>query len=213
LHTIGHVRATVLLALAGILLAAAPAATATPTPRCGPQGAGTVIKAPGARVFARWVTKRAGSGRVRAYFGCLEGRRRAWPFRRSKDEGQDGYSPIRLSGRFLAYGMFEGCRRCRDSRTVLVRRDLSSGRQRVLALDRAGDGGETTVWDLEVARDGRLAFVSTVDGARPVVQAIGADGRLRVLDDRPGIGGRSLVRRGDVVRWYRGRTLRKARLG
>jgi hypothetical protein len=208
------VRATVLLAVAGALLAAAPsAASAAPSRRCRPEGSVVVVKTPGARVFARWARKRSGGGRVRAYFGCEERKGRAWPFLRSEVEGQDGYSPVRLSGRFLAYGMFEACRRCRDSRTVLVRQDLRSGRRRTLALDRVGDGRETTLWDLELARDGRVAFIAQAEGGRAVVEAIGGDGRRRVLDGGPGVQGRSLYRRGDVVRWYRGRTLRKARLG
>jgi hypothetical protein len=120
---------------------------------------------------------------------------------------------VRLSGRFVAYGMFEGCRRCRDSRTLLVRQNLRSGRRRALALDRAGDGRETTLWDLEMARDGRMAFIAQADDGRATVEAIGGDGRRRVLDAGPGVQARSLIRRGDVVKWYRGRTLRKARLG
>jgi hypothetical protein len=206
------VRATVLLAVVGAVTAAAPSAAARPPRRCLPAGSATVIKAPGARVFARWVPKRRGSGRVRAYFGCLERNGRAWPFRRSTVEGMDGYSPIRLSGRWLAYGMFEACRRCRDRRTLLIRQDLRTGRRRVLALDRVGDGSETTLWDLELARDGRLAYVGQADGARPVVEAMGANGRRRVLDDARGIAPRTLFRRGDVVRWYRAGKLRKARL-
>jgi hypothetical protein len=183
---------------------------------CRPAGAQAVIVGRGARVFARWVPRRGGRGRVRAYFGCLERRGRPWRLLRSRWEGGDGYAAIRLAGRWVAYGLWAGCRRCRDSATLVVRQNLRDGRREVVRGDAVDDGLDRTVWDLELARDGAVVWIEEElgPGGREVaVLAARRGAAVDVLDRGPGIVLRSLTLRDGVVGWDRDGERRETWLG
>jgi hypothetical protein len=186
------------------------------TAGCRPAGAQAVVVGRGARVFARWVPRRSGRGRVRAYFGCLERRGRPWRLLRSRWEGGDGYAPIRLGGRWVAHGLWAGCTRCRDSATLVVRQNLRSGRREVLRSDAVDDGLDRTVWDLELAPNGSLAWIEDElgpNGREIAVFAARRGAPVEVLDRGSGIALRSLTLRRGVVRWDRDGERREARLG
>ena len=206
-----------LLSCAAVLTAAAGDAlpSAAAEAPCAPRGSSNVIKGEGSRVYARWV-RVAGGSRVRLYFACLNRRGRPYPLLRSGRGGADGYAPVRLAGPFVAYGFYADCRGCRDTRTLVVRQDLRTGRRWTHALDRRGDGREVTIWDLELARDGRLAWMQAVDAdpaAIVTVRAKGRSGRIRTLDRGATIVPRSLTLRRDRLRWLVAGSRRTARLG
>jgi hypothetical protein len=183
----------VALALITALVAAAGAAAGDKPRKCGEPGRGTVVANERLHVYIR------GDGRL---IGCSykTGRRFRLPV---AEPGVDGYGPWALAGRFVAFRHTGACGLCVDENSFVYVFDSVSRRERSWRLDFYDDGVVAAVTDIDVNRQGRVAWIFRNRRAPEdiQVQTESATDTPTVLDSGPDIARNSLAISGSTLYW------------
>jgi len=202
------------LALLAIALAASLSApgSAAAMHRCQSTGSDTVEASRYARIFSKPRVRRP-AYRVTAYYGCLYSAGKKFHL---GDVGEPGlfissFSPLRLAGRFAAYGIsYEGP--AGGFYAVVRVRDLRNGSVFEHEAFSAGsnDDGTKQVSDLELSRDGSVAWIARVNAQSPPPTEvhIGSRTGARLADVGFAIEPLSLALSGSRIYWYNGATAR-----
>jgi hypothetical protein len=183
------VRLSIVLAL---VLAVAPAADAAKQRKC-PSPRGSVVANEKLVVY---------SNRDSELVGCSyrTGRRFRLPV---TEPGVDGYGPWAVAGRFVAFRHTAACGVCVDENSFVHVFDSVSRRERFWRLDFDDDGVVANVTDIDVNRNGRVAWILRNRRAPEdiQVQTEGATETPTVLDSGADIAPRSLAISGSTVYW------------
>jgi hypothetical protein len=196
-------RATALCSAAVVALAAAPVADAKPKPKptCTPKKSKTVVANSQVRVYRRAV-KVSGST-AKATFACLYSKPRPIRFPLDPDFPEEStFSPIALSGHFVAFAGVQPCAACADSATFIYVIDVKKHGFVATFLDDDGDDLGLGVKALVLKPNGSLAFSLENNGA-PVAIAKWEHGTANpvMLDKGPDIAMESLALAGSTLYW------------
>lgn len=182
------------LSIAAALAAASPAAAGQRERKCPSPKAGVVAN----EKLVIYVARRGDP----VLIGCSykTGRRFRLPV---TEPGVDGYGPWALAGRFVAFRHTPACGVCVDENSFLEVFDSVSRRERFWRLDFDDDGVVAQVTDIDVNRQGRVAWIFRNRRAPEDVQVQTESNTETptVLDSGPDIARNSLAISGSTLYW------------